>query len=153
MTGVDVVAEWVAARGEDRETARLIAHYLADRCAGLSVASAHSSGSSSLKRDPFLTRDLGLTRRQVSAWLALIRGTRPIHRAGRTYGGRAGLVQSLATAGPTSAQRSRFERLARVAATGRLPDPHAPARGDLLTPGVPPGQLALPDGFLVTQAD
>jgi hypothetical protein len=129
MDAVDTVASWVAARGADREQACLIADYIADRCAGLSIASVHSSEHSSLVRDDYLVRQLGLSRRQVTAWLALIRGTRAVHRDGKTYGGCPGLVESIASGRIGPRERRRFERLAHMAATGHRPQPARIASG------------------------
>jgi hypothetical protein len=123
VSPLDTVVDWVCAHGANHDQAHAIAHFVADRCAGLTIASAHSSGHSSLRQDPYLVHRLRLNRRQISAWLALIRGTRPITSKGRTVGGRPGLIEMLVAGELESTDRRRFERLAHVAATGRLPRP------------------------------
>jgi hypothetical protein len=113
---LDDLVELVAAHGMARHRARIIAEYLADRCSSLSLASLHSSSHSSLRFDRYLVDELGLDRHQVSAWIALIRGTRAVHRRdGRTVGGFPGLLESLHRGPLRPEQRRRFERLAHVA--------------------------------------
>jgi hypothetical protein len=120
------VAELVQAHGTDAEVSQAVATYVADRAATLSLASAYASTRSALTRDRYLTGTLGLTPRQVRAWLALIRGTRTTRGpAGRRYGGRRGLIVALTVGDLTAAERHRFDRLAQIAATGRPPFPAA----------------------------
>lgn len=110
------LVELVTAHGMDPDRAATIAAYLADRCAGLSIASAHSSAHSSLARDPYLRDRLELTATQISAWLALVVGTRAVRRRGRRVGGHPGFIAAVAT-GPLSVeQRLRFAGLADRAA-------------------------------------
>jgi hypothetical protein len=124
---VDAITYLVSRHGVPRERAALIADYICDRCANLSLATVHSSSTSALHRDAFLTQHMQLTRRQIAAWVALIRGTRPVRaRDGRTIGGFPGMLQTLAGDRIEPAQMRRYERLAYVAATGRLPHPHHP---------------------------
>jgi hypothetical protein len=121
---LDRVAELVHTHGADAEMCRAVAVYVADRAASLSLASAYASTRSALTRDRYLTSTLGLTPRQVRAWLALIRGTRTTRGPdGRRYGGRRGLVAALADGDLTAAEQHRFARLAQIAATGRAPAP------------------------------
>jgi len=120
VSAIDAVVALVVRHGAEEDDARGIATYIADRCAGLSLASVHSSGHSSLKRDAFLVRQCRLSPRQVSAWLALIRGTRAVRRNGRTYGGCPGVVESILIGTLEPERWARYDRLARVAATGRL---------------------------------
>jgi hypothetical protein len=123
---VQRVADLVRAHGAEFETCLAVATYVADRAATLSLTTAYSSTRSALTRDRYLTGTLGLTPRQVRAWLALIRGTRTTRGpAGRRYGGRRGLIAALAAGDLTPAERHRFGRLAQIAATGR---PTAPCR-------------------------
>jgi hypothetical protein len=120
------VAELVRTHGADLEVCRAVATYVADRAASLSLSSAYASTRSALTRDRYLTSTLGLTPRQVRAWLALIRGTRTTRGPnGRRYGGRRGLVAALAAGDLTAAEQHRFARLAQIAATGR---PSAPCQ-------------------------
>jgi hypothetical protein len=123
MSTIDTVSERVSACGVDLEDSRAIAYYIADRCAGLSIASAHSSSHSSLHHDPYLVQQLGLEPRQISAWLALIRGTRSVARNGRTSGGSPGMVETLVSGRMRSADQQRLNRLAFIAATGHVPRP------------------------------
>jgi len=118
MTGLDSVVRLVESCGADADESRRIAHYITDRCAGLSLSTLYSSTHSALTRDDFLGNRAGLSPRQIRAWLALIRGTRSVRRHGRTYGGCRGLIEAVATGEVTPDERSRFERLARVAARG-----------------------------------
>lgn len=118
--GIDTVATWVAKAGADEAGAREIAEYVADRCAGLTIASAYASENSSLQNDAFLRQSVGLSPRQIRAWLALVRGTRAVVRNGRTYGGCPGLVETTVRGRLSAAEHRRFERLARIAATGCL---------------------------------
>jgi len=129
MNAIESVVELVHSRGASRDDCRLIASYVADRCVGLSIASLHSSSHSALHRDPFLTRQMCLNPRQVRAWLSLIRGTRAVYRNGRTYGGRRGFIEAVSMGPITDAEKHRFERLAYVAATGRLAGSVALASG------------------------
>jgi len=117
---VQTVADLVASKGEKADRATTIAEYIADRCAGLSLASVHSSGHASLHRDTFLRQSLGLSNRQVSAWLGLLRGTRPVYRLGRVVGGLPGLAECLVAGSVDEEAMRRFDRLATVAATGQL---------------------------------
>lgn len=121
---LDHVVDVVARHGMARERAELIAEYIADRCAGFSLTTVHSSGHSSLHRDGFLLRQMGLRPRQIGAWLALIRGTRPVRdRAGRLVGGRPGLLEAASTGHVTATDMRRFDRLAFVAVHGHRPPP------------------------------
>lgn len=115
---VDLVAE----HGMDRDRAATIAVYVADRCAGISLASAHSSGHAALRNDEFLTGRLAMSRPQISAWLALVRGTRPVHRRGRIVGGHPGFVEATVRGSLDARQRQRFEKLARCATGGQPVD-------------------------------
>jgi hypothetical protein len=125
LAGVlDRVAELVHAHGADVEVCRAVAIYVADRAATLTVASVYASTRSALTHDSYLTVTLGLSPRQVRAWLALIRGTRTTRGPdGRCYGGRRGLVAALAVGDLSPAEQQRFARLAQIAATGRPPAP------------------------------
>lgn len=114
---LDPLVELVVSHVMPECRARTIAEYLADRCASLSLASLHSSSHSSLRYDRFLTGDLGLEARQLSAWIALLRGTRAVQRRdGRTVGGFPGLLESLLRGPLRPEQQRRFDRLARTAA-------------------------------------
>jgi hypothetical protein len=119
----------VTAHGMDPGKATLIATYLADRCAGVSVATLHSSSTASLRTDPFLVEKLGLGRRQIAAWLALMRGTRAVRRRnGDLAGGCRGFIEDAARSGPAESS-PRFQRLARLAAGHDVPhrcEPSAP---------------------------
>jgi hypothetical protein len=120
-TLLDAVTDLVAARGVDRARASMIAVYLADRCAGLSLTTVHSSSRSSLRRDVYLVTHLGLTPPQIGAWLALIRGTRAVRqRDGRLVGGYPGMIEVLATGVMEDCQLQRFQRLAQIAAHGHF---------------------------------
>jgi hypothetical protein len=125
MAGLlDRVAELVHAHGVDVELCQAVATYVADRAATLSLASAYASTRSALTRDRYLTSTVGLSPRQVRAWLALIRGTRTTRGAnGRRYGGRRGLIAALAAGDLSPAEQRRFARLAQIAATGRPSEP------------------------------
>ena len=128
---IDTVVYLVSRYGMPHGRAALIADYVCERCARLSLTTVHSSGTSSLPRDPFLLQQMQLNRRQIAAWVALIRGTRPVRtRDGRTLGGCPGMLQVLAANRIEPDQMRRFERLAFIAATGRLPEPHAPLAVD-----------------------
>jgi hypothetical protein len=131
LTGsLDRVAHLVHIHGSDLKVCRAAAVYVADRAATLSLASAYSSPRSALTHDTYLTGTLGLTGRQVRAWLGLIRGTRTTRGpGGRCYGGKRGLIAALAYGNPTQAEQRRFERLAHIAATGRPPAPTATRHG------------------------
>jgi len=121
MSVIDKIATMVHVHGTPLDECRLVASYIADQSAGRTVASLYSSSHSALTNDQFLVRRIGLSPRQVRAWTALIRGTRTIQREGRTLGGKRGMVEAL-TIGPIDErERMRFERLAHIAATGRLP--------------------------------
>jgi hypothetical protein len=112
---LDRLVEFVAAHGMDREKASLIAVYLADRCAGLSVATLHSSSTAAVRMDPFLNQ-LGLSHCQIAAWLALVRGTRAVRRQrGDLVGGRPGFVE-VAVSSEGAESIPRFQRLASLAA-------------------------------------
>jgi len=121
MNAIDTVADLVHSRGAPRAECLAIAYYIADRSAGLSLATVHSSSRSALRADAFLTHEMRLTPRQVRAWLALIRGTGCVQRRGRTHGGRPGMVQALATGRVSEREQMRFDRLAHIAATNGLP--------------------------------
>lgn len=110
----------VSSAGLERERATAIAEYVTDRCAGLSVASVHSSTHSSLRRDTFLRQNMALSSRQIGAWVALIRGTRAVRRRsdGRVVGGQPGLIEVMARGQLNQEHLRRFQRLARVAAVG-----------------------------------
>jgi hypothetical protein len=113
---LDRLVDLVAAHGMDRDRASLIATYLADRCAGLSIATLHSSSTASLRQDAFLVEHLGLDRRQLTAWVALLRGTRPVRRRdGEIVGGRPGFVEAAASS-DSAESALRFRRLAQRAA-------------------------------------
>jgi hypothetical protein len=118
MSGIDHASSLVHSCGADPEESRLIAQYITDRCAGLSLTTLHSSSYSALTHDPFLVNSIGLSRRQIRAWLALIRGTRSVRRGDRVYGGCRGLIEAARSEQMTARERARFERLARVAANG-----------------------------------
>ena len=117
---LQAVVDLVAGSGANPERASLICEYIADRCAVLTVATAHSSSHSSLRRDPFLASRMGLRPEQIGAWISLLRGTRAVRRAdGRIVGGCPGVVQVLRTGQIDEPTRRRFARLARTAAGGR----------------------------------
>lgn len=121
------IVDLVAANGMDRAKATLITMYIADRCAGLSMATVHSSSRSSLHRDEYLLEQLALSHQQISAWLALIRGTRAVRqRDGRIAGGCPGMTQVVATGTMDAQQLRRFRRLAKYAAVGRPADLRRP---------------------------
>jgi hypothetical protein len=123
MNSIEVVADLVHAHGAARTDAHTIADYLADRIASVTLATAYSSSHSALSRDSFLRHDMQLSPRQIRAWLALLRGTRPVRRGNRTVGGKPGLVQAFRVDAITDTERRRFQRLAHTAATGRLRGP------------------------------
>jgi hypothetical protein len=109
---VDLVAEF----GMERERATTIAYYLADRCSGVRLSTLHSSSRVSLRRDAFLVEQVGLGARQITAWLALVRGTRPVRRrSGEIVGGRPGFIE-VAVQSETAETDQRFRRLAQRAA-------------------------------------
>jgi hypothetical protein len=113
---LDRLISMVAGYGMDRDRAAMIASYLADRCAGLSVSTLHSSSTGALRSDPYLVDQLGLGRRQIAAWLALMRGTRAVRRRnGDLVGGCRGFIEDAARSGPAEAS-PRFQRLAQLAA-------------------------------------
>lgn len=125
MTGhLDQVIALVTAHGGDPEATAAAVVYLAERTAGLSVATAHSSPHSSPRFDTYLRSHLRLTGRQIGALLCLIRGSRAVRRGSSTVGGHPSMVAVLATGTVTPADRRRFERLARIAA-GSPPDTRA----------------------------
>jgi hypothetical protein len=134
---LEYVSGLVSHHGLAPERADLLADYITDRCAGLSLASAHSSSFSNLYNDTFLVHDMRLTRRQISAWLALIRGTRAVRlKDGRVTGGYPGLVEVLAVGELDPARRRRFERLAARAAGTSPSRPHLEAPGRSFAPTV-----------------
>lgn len=113
------VVDMVVAAGADSQRASVVCEYVADRCATLTVATAHSSSHASLRNDAYLTGVLGLDQAQIAAWLALVRGTRRVRRAdGRVVGGCPGLLEVIATGRLDDRARRRFARLARIAACG-----------------------------------
>lgn len=112
------LVELVAAQGMERELAEDIVYYLADRCATMSLATVHSSSATSMQGDAFLVERLGLERSQISAWIALLRGTRAVRRHdGEVAGGCPGFIEVAATDGSAETQL-RFRRLAQRAAGG-----------------------------------
>lgn len=117
---LDALVGLVSAAGLEPARAAAIAEYVTDRCAGLSVASVHSSTHSSLRRDTFLRQNMALSSRQIGAWVALIRGTRAVRRRsdGRVVGGQPGLIEVIARGTLDEEQVRRFRRLAKVAAVG-----------------------------------
>jgi hypothetical protein len=127
---LDRLIALVAEYGLDCDQAAMIASYLADRCAGLRVSTLHSSSTASLRTDPFLVDQLGLGRRQIAAWLALLRGTRAVRRSnGELVGGCRGFIEDAARSGPAESSR-RFQRLAKLAAGNDVParcQPPAPS--------------------------
>ena len=120
------VIDLVARSGMERDRAENIAEYIADRCAGLSLTTVHSSGHSALRRDGYLVGQMGLRPRQIGAWLALVRGTRTARgRNGRVAGGFPGLPEACASGRIPPESRRRYERLAFVAAHGHPQRPCA----------------------------
>ena len=113
---LDELVDLVGEHGMDPTRAATIAAYIADRCAGLSLATVHSSAHSSLHNDAFLLDRCALSRSQVAAWLALVRGTRPVRRGHRLVGGQPGFVEAVARGSLDVQQLSRFRALARRAA-------------------------------------
>lgn len=113
---LDRLIDLVTGYGVDRDQVATVADYLADRCAGASLATLHSSATVSLRQDAFLVEHLGLSRQQISAWLALLRGTRAVRRRdGGIVGGRPGFIE-IAVHSDSAESVERFRRLAARAA-------------------------------------
>jgi hypothetical protein len=131
-SALDIAIDLVIAQGGDPDRTRTIAIYIADRSSGLSLASAHSSSCSSLRRHRYLLEAMQLTPRQIGGWLALLRGTRTARRGdGRVTGGKPSLIQVLATGTLTDARRARFTQLARRAAGTEQHTRRPPRAGEL----------------------
>lgn len=117
LSPLQAVVDLVAAHGMDREKAEQVAYYLADRSSGLRISTIHSSGHSALAHDEFLTCRMGLTVPQIRAWMALLRGTRPVRRAnGHIVGGCPGYLEAILTGPVCARQMQRYQFLARRAA-------------------------------------
>lgn len=116
MNELERLVDLVAESGMERERATTIAYYLADRCAGVRLSTLHSSSRVSLRRDAFLVERLGLSPGEITAWLALVRGTRPVRRrSGEIVGGHPGFIEAAAQS-ETAETDPRFRRLAQRAA-------------------------------------
>ena len=121
ISPLDRLVDLIVAHGMDRDRASLIATYLADRCAGLTIATLHSSSTASLHGDGFLVANLALDRRQITAWLTLLRGTRAVRRRnGEVVGGCPGFIEAAASSA-SAESLARYRRLARIAAGKGVP--------------------------------